>query len=243
VPTVRELSDPYTHFMLNPLPPGTADVCEVCMTFTQGYDTCYPCGHQARYTDAVLPISYSVHFGQLHTNLAGYKRSDLRSAARLRVQLAAVLWRFVDEHEVCLAGAAGADADAFDIVTTVPSSSPERDEKHPLPMIIGDLVEPTRARYERLLVPSSIEVPERVVDIQKYDAIRELDGESVLLVDDTWTSGASVQSAAWELKANGAGPIGALVIGRHMNEDYRDNAERLAACPDTFDWTQCALCR
>lgn len=110
-------------------------------------------------------------------------------------------------------------------------------------MIVGDLVEPTRGRYERLLVASSVQVADRFVDIRKYDAICELDGESVMLVDDTWTTGASVQSAAWELKANGAGPIGALVIGRHMNEGYGDNAERLAECPDTFDWSRCALCR
>jgi hypothetical protein len=89
------------------------------------------CRHNARYTDAVLPISYSVHFGQLHTNLAGYKRSGQQAAARLRLQLAAVLWRFLEEHEECLAEAAGTDA--FELVTTVPSGSAERDATHPLP--------------------------------------------------------------------------------------------------------------
>jgi hypothetical protein len=34
--TVRELSDAYSNFMLNPLAPGDEDVCEVCLTFTEG---------------------------------------------------------------------------------------------------------------------------------------------------------------------------------------------------------------
>ena len=192
--TVQELSDPYAHFMLNPLAPQTADVCEVCTTFTEGYPTCYPCGHNAVFADAVLPISYSVHFGQLHTALRGYKGDSIRAAERFRFQLAAVMWRFLGQHEQCLARAVGVQA--FDVVTTVPSGWAERDEKHPLHEIVGKLVGPTRPRYERLLSRSGVEIGEREVDLRKYDARRRLDGESVLLVDDTWTTGASVQHVA-----------------------------------------------
>lgn len=239
--TVGELSAPYANFMVNPLAPQTADVCEVCTTFTEGWDTCFPCGHNPVWADAVLPISYSVHFGQLHTNLAGYKRGGHRTAAQLRVQLAAVLWRFLGQHEQCLARAA--DADAFDVVTTVPSGNAERDDVHPLPLIVGKIVEPTKSRYERLLRRSAIAVEDRVVDIRKYDAVRVLEGQAVLLVDDTWTTGASVQSAAWKLKNSGSGPVGVLVIGRHVHENYADNAERLAELPTPFDWDTCALHR
>jgi hypothetical protein len=239
VATVRELSDPYTHLMLNPVPPGSEDTCSVCTTFTEGYATCYACGHSPRHTDAVLPISYSVHYGQLHTNLAGYKRSEQRGAL-LMVQLAAVLWRFLEQHERCLAEAAGTDA--FELVTTVPSGSVERDADHPLPVMVGEFVEPTRNRYERLLARSDVEVADRVVDVRKYDPLRELDGEDVLLVDDTWTTGASVQSAAGALKEAGAGVVGAVVFGRHVHEEFGDNADRLEQLPDTFDWDTCALC-
>jgi hypothetical protein len=41
--TVAELSGPYANFMLNPLAPTTPDVCSVCLTFTEGHDTCYQC--------------------------------------------------------------------------------------------------------------------------------------------------------------------------------------------------------
>lgn len=142
MPTVAELSDPYANFMRNPLPPDAEGVCRICLTFTSGYDTCYRCGHQQVFADRVLPISYSVHFGQLHTALAGYKRSDQERVARtFRLELAAVLWRFLVNHEQCLAAAVGVHE--FDLVTTVPSSSRERDVSHPLREMVGVMVEPT----------------------------------------------------------------------------------------------------
>lgn len=74
--TVRELSDPYANFMLNPRPPAEPGVYEVCLTFSGGFATCFARGHQPRYADAVLPISYSVHFGRFHQALRLYKRAS-----------------------------------------------------------------------------------------------------------------------------------------------------------------------
>jgi predicted amidophosphoribosyltransferase len=237
--TVRELSDPYANFMLNPLPPTAPDVCSVCLTFTDGWGTCYPCGHQSRFADAVLPISYSVAFGQLHTALQQYKRGHQFAARQFQVQLAALLWRFVSLHEGCLARYAGVGA--FDLVTTVPSSSAERDEAHPLRRLIADVISPTRTRHRRLLVRSGTQVAERAVDPGKFSPTADLDGESILLVDDTWTTGASVQSAAAALKTAGSGAVGVLVVGRHVTNDFGDNAQRLRALPRPFEWERCAV--
>ena len=237
--TVGELSAPYANFMLTPLPPTAAGVCSICLTFTQGYGTCYPCRHQARFTDAVLPISYSVHFGQLHTALQQYKRAVQTAARPLQLQLAAVLWRFLAAHEQCLAGAAGVDR--FELVATVPSSEQRRDETHPLRRIVGEIVEPTRGRYRRLLMRSGTPVPDRTVDPGKYSPTEDLAGENILLIDDTWTTGADVQSAAGALKTAGADRIGVVVLGRHIHEDYQDNAERRKALSRPFDWETCGL--
>jgi hypothetical protein len=237
--TVAELSGPYANFMLNPLPPGAPDVCSVCLTFTEGYGTCFQCGRNARFADAVMPISYSVHFGQLHTALAQYKRTGGRVGRRFQMELAAVLWRFLREHEACLGRIAGAHA--FDLVTTVPSSDPDRDATHPLRRIVGADVGATRDRYVPLLARSGTPVPARTVDPGKYSPTRDLHGDAILLVDDTWTSGANAQSAAGALKTAGAGPVGILVIGRHIQEAYRNNAARLRALPRPFDWSVCAF--
>jgi predicted amidophosphoribosyltransferase len=239
VATVAELSAPYTNFMLNPLSPSAPDVCSVCLTFTEGWGTCHPCGHQSRFADAVLPISYSVALGQLHRALQTYKRGYRTVAGQFQLQLAAVLWRFIVEHEECLARRAGVDR--FDLVTTVPSSSPERDESHPLRRVVGEGVAPTRDRYRRLLVRSGTPVADRTVDPGKYNPTEELDGKAVLLIDDTWTSGANAQSAAGGLKTAGAETVGVLVIGRHVNPEFKANKVRLASLARPFDWDRCAL--
>jgi predicted amidophosphoribosyltransferase len=225
--------------MRNPLRPEGPDVCEVCLTFTDGFRTCYRCGHDRRFLDAVLPVSYSVHFGQLHTALYGYKRRIDLVASRFQLELAAVLWRFLNRHERCLATRTGAQG--FRLVTTVPSGSAERDEAHPLRRIVAVLARPTADRYEAVLRRSTAPVPERTVNPNKFDVTRRFRGEPVLLIDDTWTTGASAQSAAGALKAAGAGVVALVVIGRHVHDDYADNSARLRALPRRFDWTTCAF--
>ncbi len=237
MPTVGELTAPYANFMLGPRSgPG---VCESCFNFTSGYARCYACTRNQTWLDAVLPISYSVAHEQLHHALAGYKRLTGEVARRLRIELAAVLWRFLAEHEACLAHAAAAAR--FELVTTVPSGDRARDERHPLRFVAG-LVGPVGQRGERLLRRSSTGAGGRSFDAAKFEPLRALANESVLLIDDTWTTGASAQSAAAALKAAGAGPVAAVVIGRHLNREWHENDRRLHALSRPFAWETCALC-
>ncbi len=239
MPTVAELTDVYTNLLLNPRPgPG---VCETCFTFTDGYTRCYVCQHAERTLDIVAPISYSVADGQLHHVLAGYKRLGGDVARRMQIQLAAVLWRYLADHEPCIAAATGVHS--FPIVTTVASSSRERDERHPLRHIVGETAAPTRDRYEHLLTRTAAPVEERTISTDKYVAERQLSDEPVLLIDDTWTTGANAQSAAAALRNAGAGPIALVVIGRHIRRDWHDNDQRLRQLPRPFLWDECSVHR
>jgi predicted phosphoribosyltransferase len=238
VPTVAELTQLYTNFMLGPR--RGPDVCKRCFNFTRGYELCYTCAHGEQWLDAMIPVSYSVAREQLHHALANYKRLTGEVARRLAVELAAVLWRFLAEHEACLATAAGVGA--LELVTTVPSGDLGRDEHHPLRWMAGELIRPTRGRHERLLMRSAVEVPRRAFDAHRFQAIRRLDGQSVLLIDDTWTTGASAQSAAATLKSAGAGSVAAVVIGRHLNREWHQNNRRLRGITQPFEWSRCGLC-
>jgi hypothetical protein len=252
VPTVGELTAVYGNFMLAPR--AGPEVCEICFNLTDGYSRCYACAHGETWLDAISPISYSVAREQLHHALASYKRLTGEVARRLRAELAAVLWRHLAAHEQCVARSAGVvreagvareagiDKRGFELVTTVPSGDRERDERHPLPRIVGEIVGPTRARHERLLERSHLAVPPRTFHREKFRPRRALNGEAVLLIDDTWTTGASAQSAAAALKLAGAGPVAAVVIGRHLNREWRVNDRRLASIARPFDWGHCALC-
>ena len=238
MPSVRELTGLYENVMLGPR--RGSSVCSTCFNFTDGYARCYACDHGLLVLDAVAPISYSVAREQLHHALASYKRLDGDVARRLGASLAAILWRFLAEHERCLARAAGTDR--FELVTTVPSGDRTRDDRHPLRWIVGELVAPTRDRHERLLRRSEAEVPQRSFSPEKFVATTPIDGRSVLLIDDTWTTGASAQSAAAALKAAGGGAVAAIVIGRHLNREWHENDKRIRGIARPFDWSKCALC-
>jgi predicted amidophosphoribosyltransferase len=238
MPSVRELSALYENVMLGPR--RGPSVCVTCFNFTDGYERCYACDNGQSVLDAVVPISYSVAREQLHHALASYKRLDGDVARRLGASLAAILWRFLAEHERCLARSA--TTDHFDLVTTVPSGDRTRDEQHPLRWIVGELAAPTRDRYERLLKRSQDEVEPRTFSPHKFAATRMLNAATVLLIDDTWTTGASAQSAAAALKDAGADRVAAVVIGRHLNREWHENDRRLRGIERPFDWSRCALC-
>lgn len=238
MPTVRDLSAPYENFMLAPRP--GVGVCRRCFNLTDGYDRCYACTRHPEVLDAMLPISYSVAHEQLHHALASYKRLTGEVARRLALQLAAVLWRFLELHEACVARAAGSDA--FEVVTTVPSGDCMRDERHPLRWIVSELVGPTRGRYKQLLRRSNVAVEPRAFNLDKFDVEAALRGQSVLVIDDMWTTGSNAESAAAALKACGAGRVAAVVVGRHVNRDWNGNDKALAGLTTPFDWSCCALC-
>jgi hypothetical protein len=239
MPTVAELTRAYGNVLLAPQPgPG---VCQTCFNLTDGYDRCYACAHGGRWLDLVVPISYSVAGEQLHHALVAYKRTLEPVAAQFTVQLAAVLWRFLSAHERCVSEALGVTA--FPIVTTVPSNDPTRDDEHPLHRLVGQLVKPTRERFRRLLVRSAHPVQLHRFDVDRYQPTDRLTDEPVLLIDDTWTTGANAQSAAAALKRAGAGPVAAIVIGRHVNRSWGSNDSQLNGLPKPFDWEHCVRCQ
>jgi hypothetical protein len=237
MPTVAELSAPYANFLLGPR--RGPDVCSQCFNLTDGYRRCYGCAHGGRFLDAMVPISYSVAGEQLHHALASYKRLQGVIARRFALGLAAVLWRHLALHEGCLARAVAIPA--FSLATSVPSSNLDRDAVHPLHDLVG-LVQPVQGRYERLLWRTDVPATPHEFNRHKYEAVADLTGHSILLLDDTWTMGANAQSAAAALKAAGAEHVAAVVIGRYVNRGWRQNNEHLRSLPQPFDWRSCALC-
>jgi hypothetical protein len=159
------------------------------------------------------------------------------------MRLAAILWRFLIAHESHVARASGVES--FDVVAVVPSKTTQNDEARPgLRTIVGTLVQQTAARYKRLLRPTDRAMVGRYFDPERYATSRQLDGESVLLIDDTWVTGSSAQSAAAALRDAGAARVGCVVIGRWLTPSFGgdwgtvgDSYDRL---PKQFDWSRCA---
>ena len=187
--------------------------------------------HGGRRLDVVVPISYSVAGEQLHHVLLYYKRGPKPVAAELGMQLAAVLWRFLAEHERCVARTLGVRRPARDDGAVerpctrrgAPAASARAGHRQTNP-----------GRFRRLLRRTDRPAPAHVFCEERYVATAPLDGEPVLLIDDTWTTGANAQSAAAALRLAGSGPIAAVVIGRHLNRHWGVNARRLERIADAL---------
>lgn len=217
-------------------------VCVRCFNFTRApdYELCYACATGEQHLDAMVPVAYSVAHEQLHHDLVRYKRYADPWVEMAAARLALILGRFLEAHETCVAAAVGTSA--FDVVTTVPSGQIGRDEYHPLRRIVGEMIASTAGRHERLLHRSGARAKQRVFDSTRFQAVGRLAGANVLLIDDTWTTGASAQSAAAALKAAGAARVGAVVIGRHLNREWFENDERLRRIAQPLRGSVCALC-
>lgn len=242
---VDEASEAYERAMRNIAAVGPG-ICRICRTFIDpGYGTCYPCGFEPDNLAAVVPITYSENLGQVHTALRNYKDGESKAIRRhAAVRLAAILWRFLREHEACVAGAA--NVDEFDLVTIIPSSNPQRDE-HSAFRELTSWIDPVSSRMRRTLEPTG-KVEERGFDPDRFSSTTELAGESVLLLDDTWTTGGHARSASHSLVAAGAATVSLVVIGRHVSRDYEPAkgsgescGDLLDALPEDFDWATCAV--
>jgi hypothetical protein len=158
--------------------------------------------------DAVVPVAYAEKGGEHARNLWLYK-SDAHGAPAAQAMLGALLMVFLRDHGRCVWRRAGMDRPSH--VAVVPSGR-GRPGPHPLQALVaGCLALPwaridLRSRDDRELRQPS---PER------YQT-QPLPGASVVLLDDTWTSGASAASAAAALKLMGARQVAVVVLGRHL---------------------------
>lgn len=240
--TVEEASAAYESAMRNVLPAGDG-VCATCGTWIEvAYTRCYACNSRPSELAVVVPITYSEHLGQMHLALRRYKDGPPGDRHRMRIRLCAILWRFMLHHEGCVADAAGAPE--FDLVTTVPSSSPQKDDDRGNLRWIVKRCGPLKQRYERVLrATGKPESDGHVFLPGRYEATERLDGHHVLLVDDTWTSGGHARSAAFALRQAGAATVALVVIGRHVNPDWEVEGvtcgDRFRALPKAFDWEKC----
>jgi phosphoribosylpyrophosphate synthetase len=245
MPSVFEISEPYRNHLVSVLPSGPG-VCAICWTgIDPGYRLCYPCrtaqhGYGSRIADVVVPISLAVKRAQLAHELWHYKYDvDALVKRRLEFRLAAVLWRFLGQHETHVAEAV--EVPRFDIVTTVPGTRP-RDDDHPLVRIVGTLVGQTRSRYQPLLqLGPDASVEGRAVLAERYRAAWALtDHPAVLLIDDTWTTGGRAQSAAIALHDAGADKVAVVVLGRHFDRSFGSGeAYYQQAKAQKFSWDTC----
>jgi hypothetical protein len=191
--------------------------CRTCRgPVRAGFARCYQCD-LARgeagglLADVVAPIGYAVKGEPLARDLWRYK-SGRDGAAAAGDRLRRMLAGFLREHGHCVWRAAGM-ANGPDAVAAVPSGQ-GRPGPHPLAGIVRSCVALPMAG---LSVGPAGAARGRDVTVGWLRVSGQVTGADVLLVDDTWVSGGSAQSAAAALKLAGAARVAAVVLGRHLD--------------------------
>jgi hypothetical protein len=205
---------------------------------------CYQCARhedlgRGLLADAVVPVSYAVRGTAFACDLWGYKSwrpddSVRGSAGSATVSLLALLMVFLNDHGDCVWRAARMPVP--DRLAVVPSGY-GRPGPHPLLRLVAPYIGLPRTRL--VLRPGE---QGRDFNVRRFAADDSAAGANVLMLDDTWVSGGSVQSAAAALKLAGAARVAAVVLGRHLNPADRFAAPLIAALEaGWYDPARCAV--
>ena len=177
--------------------------------------------------DLVAPVAIAVKGDPYAEYLWQYKSAVPSLHARERAErlLRALLLLFLRDHGTCLWTAAGVGVPTQAAVVPTGRSRPG---PHPLRLLAADYLDlpwaELTARPGRYL--------DRELDPTRYAAaVRP--GARVLLLDDTWTTGSSAQSAAMALRNAGARTVVTVVLGRHVSKQA---AEAAGLCPATMPY-------
>ena len=180
-----------------------------------------------------MPISYAIKGTAFAGDLWRYKSWPAPSASA-RMSVLTLLLAFLDDHGACVWRQAAMPPP--DRLAVVPTGC-GRPGPHPLLRLA--------LPYLRL-PPSPLAIRPgrqgRDLDPDRFETGTMSAGVSVLLLDDSWVSGASAQSAAAALKLAGARRVAIVVLGRHVNPaDPRAGPLIARLTPGPYDPSTCAV--
>jgi predicted amidophosphoribosyltransferase len=203
------------------------------------YSYCAPCLEYRNWLDGLVPIAYSAPSG-LESALHRYK--DFRGYRWLAAPLDALLYHFLQRHSSCIQDRFG----PIDVMTVVPSHPSTRGGWDAMKVMVGAIRAPWPWPWDlNLLVrtdpatPARGRISPRMFDVAAGRAVR---GRQILLVDDTFTSGRTIASAANVLKSGRAATVVGLTLGRQLGVSWPPAAHLVASLADReLDLRRCVL--
>lgn len=203
---------------------GLCSVCERTRTVLNGAT----CNHTffLAYADGHHPEGRS----QSAETMRSYKAQPPTERNKLDVQLLTNMSTAI--HDPCMRQAE--NGLPWDAATYVPSRTP-RSGPHPvagiarnIARLVGD--DPARGgpyQISRVLIEAGPMYAPRIANADRFavpDGVRPvIGGKRVLLVDDTWTSGTSMQSAAAALLRAGAASVTGLCVARWLSWNWSEH--------------------
>lgn len=198
-----------------PVPPPGHGVCPTCLGAVERASGPSPACATCRSVAAqlaqplvrVTPLSLTTSGSRLHGALCRYKSNQPDAWLHAR-HLTALLGVFFANHAACVVPG-GAD-----VAIVVPSLGDRRSAPHPLQGVLAGTT--TLPPVVDCLVRGPGTVGHRRASPVGLTCTRPLSGQRVLLIDDTYTSGAHLQSAAVAVAGAGAVAVTGLVAGRFV---------------------------
>lgn len=224
----------------NPVRSGLT--CTVCTAPVDGWQRCYQCGQHSRsgypLANIVAPITYAIDDGQVMRYLYDYKNPLKQSAQQAQTMLTFALFESLSRHLRCFRNLSAAPL----AVASVPSSS-GRQGDHPVREMLRmfSSVPEIDVQYSG---PTGLDrAARRILDPERFEVgSAQVEGAHVLLIDDTWVSGAHMQSTAAALHGAGAAWVSAVPIGRMLKKSGKDTAPFLKAIGERiFDPEVCPI--
>lgn len=243
---LREVAGRLAPSLRAPLPVGPGR-CAVCRGLTRGGRAyCFHCGRHRQVApgllaDTVVSVSYSVAGSDFARALRRYKGED-GGDPDARTALRALLLVFLYGHAPCLWSRAGrltAGVTRPSALAVVPTGR-GRPGPHPLQLLIGSYLTPPVVTLGD--TPGELLLTRELHPGRFQVAAGRVTGADVLLLDDTWTTGASAQSAAVALKLAGARSVVILTLGRYLNlSDGVSDCFAAAVGKSLFRTDRCAV--
>ena len=196
-----------------------------------------------------LPIFLRLHRGAGYYS-AGY---EYKSAASIEPATHRDAQMFMSSilkmalgHEKCIAKHLSMSEEKFAAVTWIPSKR-ARIGTHPLEDLIRSVA---GERVQSLLTYNGEKVNDSNAHVPRSDMWKVASSSrvprTVLVIDDTWTKGSSLLSAAHTLLSAGVERVGLLPLGRHTSQygTYKSPGHKFEEFSQRLKWqgTYCALC-
>lgn len=211
---------------LVPMPTAAPDVCPHCHTSRDvALDLCRSCGTVRRQFGHPCPIVLPISFymtpaadqpqSPLRERMHNYKEhADIAVREVAAAEVGGILARYLVEHGEPLRERLG----GWDDQVVVPSKKHGGEPALALALApYVDLIGPLSA----LLRAGPGIIGRSSPNASGFEVTRPVEGRRILLMDDTFTTGATLHSAAHALVAAGATVAAGVVIARKINPDAR----------------------
>lgn len=214
---------------LVPMAPDAADVCPLCRAGKGPRQAmCDSCRKTTQQVESpiqtVIPVSYYVkpddgeESGPFRDAMHGYKESpDPAERAAFGEIVGGILARYLFEHGDALIEVFG-EWDEIVVVPSTKSPPPSR-----LARILGAEFSNVVSPPAELLTNGPGEMGFVRASKAGFQTTADVSGARILLIDDTFTTGARMQSAAHALHAGGADVVVGMTVARkiRVNDKYK----------------------